>query len=314
MSLDTAFAGGLPEAAAKWLRGHLGQYEVVRSCRTGSQRTGVWQLRSHSGEHYFKLNRRRVRWGTELYVYKNWANALAPYVPQLQGVLDQDGLNGLLISSLGGTPLREARLPEGQSSTAYAKAGELCARLHALARNSWYGAMDEHGRAVDNAGAYLEQPLVNPVTCYRMWISESMKAGEAAHAIDATEARIVRNVIDSLERIDFPPPIPTSFDYTPGNWIVDDSGDFRGLIDFENMVWGLAADPFARLLLDYFPRSRKVEDAFYSGYGSRPPEESRDQVRIGCILYALFYKTQASQKGSASDAERAKRAFEFCAD
>jgi hypothetical protein len=313
MATDDAFQGHLiPQAASDWAQKCVGPFQVLRCCRLGSRRTGVWELRSQRGHHYLKLNRRRVRWGTEVFVYTNWADALRPFAPELQGVLDEDGYNGLLVGSLEGSPLRETKLPDGQVAKAYAKAGELCARLHHLATGSWFGIANEHGQAVNNDGVPLREPDRDPVLYYRRCIGESLQAAEAAHALDSAEKQTVDRVIDSLTNISFPSPVPTSFDYTPGNWIVDEVGNFRGLIDFENMAWGLAADPFARLLIDYFPNNRRCAEAFYAGYGSRPPQEDRDQVRIGCLLYALLYKTLAAERGSAKDAERGQRAFALC--
>lgn len=315
MTSDSTFqANIMPQAAVDWARKCIGPFDAVQCYRQESSRTGVWKLRSRSGQHYLKLNRRRVRWGTELFVYKNWATAFGPFAPQLQGVLDDGGLTGLLLADLGGVPLREAELPEICQIKAYAKAGELCARLNGLDIGEWFGIMDEQGRPVSYAGEPVEKASSNAAENYRQILSESLSGAESACIIDATERRTAEKVIESLGRISFPSPVPTSFDYTPGNWIVDSSGNFRGLIDFENMAWGLAADPFARLLVDYFPQSRAYAEAFYAGYGGRPPEDSPEQVRIGLVLYGLYYKTQGAARGSAKDVERGRQAFSLCSD
>jgi len=106
--------------------------------------------------------------------------------------------------------------------------------------------------------------------------------------------------------------VPTFFDYTPGNWIVDESGDLLGIIDFENMGWGLPADPFARLVLDYFPMCAEGRDSFYTGYGRCMESECPEQVRLGFLIYGLYYKTQGALRSSTAMAERARRAFVAC--
>ena len=84
------------------------------------------------------------------------------------------------------------------------------------------------------------------------------------------------------------------------------------VIDFENTGWGLPADPFARLVVDYFPLCGDGRNAFYEGYGRDMESECPAQVRIGLVIYALYYKTWAATHDNASLADRARRAFEIC--
>ncbi|HUT60488.1 MAG TPA: aminoglycoside phosphotransferase family protein [Phycisphaerae bacterium] len=311
-AFDSAGRTEPPPGALRWLREQLGEFRVVRACRQDSRRTGVWELTCAGGRHYLKLNRRRVRWGTELFVYRNWIDAFRPYAPDLEGVLEVDGLHGLLLSAVKGVPLREAGLPPERQDRAYAKAGELIARLHALDTGSWFGVMDELGSPVGDVGGRLDDEPTDPVLRYRAAIEASLSKAEAAGAVDDDETRIARDVLDSLRGLTFDAPVPTSFDYTPGNWVVDERGELTGVIDFENMAWGLREDPFVRLLVDYFPQSRRLEDAFCDGYGRRPFEQHPERVRIGLLLYALLYKTEAVELKRPELAGRGERAFGLC--
>lgn len=295
-----------PPVVAQWLRGQLGEFHVLCSHRAGSSRTGVWKMEAKGAHYYCKVNRRRVRWATELFAYRNWMPALRPHVPELRGVLDVDDANGLLLTALDGVPLRESARAADNAAGVYRKAGELLAQLHDLPSGTWYGIMDERGQPTENGAA------ADPVIYYRRAIQKCLADAEAARALDPDEERIARSVLDAVPDISFPPPTPTFFDYTPGNWIVDGSGGLSGIIDFEHMAWGLPADPFARLLLDYFPLCEQGREAFYAGYGRDMERQHPEQVRIGCAIYALYYKTLATRRNDPAMADRARRAFAAC--
>jgi len=76
------------------------------------------------------------------------------------------------------------------------------------------------------------------------------------------ERQLVERTLVELASLSFPFSVSTSLDFTPGNWIVDRDGKLQGVIDFENMVWGLRTDPLVRLSVDYFPVHPEFEAAF----------------------------------------------------
>lgn len=313
---DTAMADAetatLPTGASPWLGERIGAHEVVKAYRVGSRRTGVWEIISAEGRFYLKANRRRVRWATETYCYRTWISAFEPYAPRLLDTHEEEGCYWLLISAVEGVPLRELRLEPSQAVPAYRRAGELCRRLHSLPCGSWWGVMDENGRPVDNAGHPLSPPPTDPAAYYRQMLEQSIASAAQARALSQEDEATARAVLDSLPHLSFGPPVPASFDYTPGNWIVDTSGQLQAVIDFENMVWGLPADPFVRLMVDYFPQDPLLEEAFWDGYGGRPPVEVFAQARIGLLLYGLLYGGLAAASGKASQTQRARSAFGLC--
>jgi aminoglycoside phosphotransferase (APT) family kinase protein len=185
-------------------------------------------------------------------------------------------------------------------------AGELLAKLHALPPGPWFGIMDEQGQPCK--GFWHHDPAVHYSGIVRRFLAEA----QAAACLDADEERIARELLESLPATSFSRPVPTFYDFTPGNWIVGASGEFLGIIDFENMAWGLAADPFSRLVIDYFPECSSGREAFYAGYGPDAQREFPELVLIGCVTYALFYTAVAASHGSTRDRERARRGFEVC--
>jgi hypothetical protein len=298
--------------ASDWLRERIGKFRVIQSCRFGSHRTGVWQLEAGADWYYFKINHRPVRWGTEVFVYRNWAHVFHPFVARLVGVCESGDVRGLLMSSLDGITLRDAKLPSEQAVPVFERAGDLCRRLHELPTGEWYGIMDADGlpaRGTDREQLNGER---DPVAYYRGLIENGVRRATRAGGLNASYTAAAERVLASLSGIEFAEPVPTSWDFTPNNWVVDEQGKLVGIIDFENMAWGLRADPFVRLVIDYFPHDGKCEEAFYAGYGCAPPKEAPEQLHIGCVLYGLYYATVAGDTGDTKAAERAMRAFAVC--
>jgi hypothetical protein len=172
--------------------------------------------------------------------------------------------------------------------------------------------MDAEGGPVDDVGRPLPESRRNPIVYYGQLIKESLSAAAQAGRLGPLERATVERVLESLQNITFSPPVPTSWDYTPSNWIVDEHGELVGVIDFENMAWGVRADPFVRLVVDYFPDSPECECAFCDGYGGEPQREHAEQLHIGCVLYGLYYTTLAGKTGDPTCIERARRAFAAC--
>lgn len=303
---------GFPDDAMQWLISRLGHVQSVQACRAGSQRTGVWHLQSDSGDHYFKINRRRIRWGTELFFYSRFAHAFGASVPKLIDVYQENETHGLLITALDGIPMREMSLSASQSLCAYERAGELCRQMHDLAEGPWFGIMDHSGQPTDDAGQVLPEGTCDPIAYYTEQIERSLAAAKKAKAIQRSEELTASNVIESLGKMTFQRPVLTSWDYTPGNWIVDRNGRLIGIIDFENMAWGLRADPLTRLLVDYFPHCAGAKDAFHMGYGQHLLDDFFDQVRMGCLLYGLWYLTYGTNNANPVSIERGHVALRAC--
>ncbi|MNC55109.1 hypothetical protein D3C75_1046210 [compost metagenome] len=97
-------------------------------------------------------------------------------------------------------------------------------------------------------------------------------------------------------------PVPVSWDSTPGNWLVKADGEFAGMIDFENMLWGVDVDSFAVLFAKYFVRDEVSRDAFFAGYGPDILRQKQMQIRISCIKLAagdIYWGTKYNVPGFA---------------
>lgn len=117
----------------------IGPFQIITNCRPKSSRTGVWKLSSNVDHKYYYLKTfsRKQRWHPEVYAYQNWVNHLKPYVPEMIKAFEGDGWQGILITSIEGTIMRDTRLDLDAIEYAFCKAGELTRLLHdSQARNN----------------------------------------------------------------------------------------------------------------------------------------------------------------------------------
>jgi hypothetical protein len=152
----------------------------------------------------------------------------------------------------------------------------------------------------------------DPIRYFSQAISRALEIAVRTQAIGKAEQRLTEGIIEALPEMGIGRPIAAAFDYTPGNWIVDSSGKLLGVVDFENMAWGLRADPLVRLHMNYFAACPEGKAAFYRGYGLRLTELEWQQFRIGAVRYGLFCAAMATKRDDAVSRERAGWAFAAC--
>lgn len=70
------------------------------------------------------------------------------------------------------------------------------------------------------------------------------------------------NMINSFSRS-----VPTNWDFSQNNWMVDENGMFTGFIDFENMLWGIDVDSFGVVIERYTQDRLRLRKALFEGYG-----------------------------------------------
>jgi hypothetical protein len=309
--LMTFAQSNIPDAAIEWLGTQIGPYQIMGEYRADSTRTGVWRIQSNLGNFFFKINRRRNRWGTEVFAYRNWAAAFSPFLPKLQAIYDAQDNPGILLAEVNGIPLNTTKLTGHSVDKAYYRAGKLLRDLHGFAVGNWFGSVDEKGQPMDWSGNPLQKELqADLVKQKRNILAGLLQEGMRLGCFSKTEIKVLQWAIDSVGCYDSEVPVPTSEDYTPGNWLVDNDGDLLAIIDFENMLWGDRMLPFARLMNDYFPYFASGEQAFYDGYGSCLPEEHPEQSKIESVIYAGFYVTQGIRSSNENYIRRGRTAFQ----
>jgi aminoglycoside phosphotransferase (APT) family kinase protein len=206
-------------------------------------------------------------------------------------VTREEDAPGLLLTVLPGIPLRESALPAEQALRAYRAAGRLARRLHDLDRGDWFGVPDAAGNPL--AGAERD-----PVAFMAGLVSRWFDKARSQRSLTEREQRLGTWAVQHAQAFAGEPPVPINNDYTPGNWLVSDSGDLTGVIDFENMGWWLPMDSFGRLLLREFRSVPRAREAFFGGYGRDAVAEQPVQARVVVIRWAIFYIAYGTERGN----------------
>jgi hypothetical protein len=214
---------------------------------------------------------------------------LKSYVPQLMDVLEQEGLYAILITSIEGTIMREASLDLQSAIKVYCRAGELIRLLHDSQNGTWFGRPDLNGNPIDLS------PTKNSIYYVYDSIHETSNRCEEQNLLTSMEIELVQWALQNVKVFEHVKPAPISWDSTPGNWLVNEDGTLTGMIDFENMLWGIDVDHFSILFERYFADNKVAMNAFFKGYGVDVLKEKKEQIQICCIKMAIgdiYYGTQ----------------------
>lgn len=292
-----------PSELSARLESAIGAFTIVGNYRHGSTRTGVWKVRAmQDGQEYFLKTYSRIqRWHTEVYAYRNWVPILQPYAPKLVETFRGEGWQAILVTPVEGSIMREAGLNPEDLHAAYMKAGQLTRRLHEGAAGDWFGRPDADGNPIE---LYSHR---DPVVYVLHSLEEISGACMDADLLDPHEIGLSRWSIEHAGVFRGSRPVPVSWDSTPGNWLVDDRGHFSGMIDFENMLWGIDADQFSILIERYFDGNEPAQRAFFEGYGLDAFQQKKELVRICCIKLGLADILYGSQHNAPKLSEYGKK-------
>ncbi len=272
----------------------IGSFQIISNYRPRSSRTGVWKLRSKINNklYYLKTYSRKQRWHPEVYAYNNWISNLKPYVPELIQAFEGDDWQAILITSIDGTIMRETEMDSEAVAAAYYKAGELTRAIHNSQTGEWFGRPDKDGNPIE---LYHHR---NPVNYITNSIRDIANLCIQEGWLDPFEVELMEWTIQNVEVFEYTKPVPISWDSTPGNWLVDKDGIFAGMIDFENMLWGIDVDNFSILFERYFTDNKSAMRAFFKGYGLEILKEKNLEIKICCIKMAIGDIYWGTQKNS----------------
>jgi aminoglycoside phosphotransferase len=296
----------IPRPAQFWLQTVLGGYRVLSAHRANSHRTGVWQLHCSNQRYFFKLHYDRLVWHSEVYAYQQWVSAYEPYVPKLIAVFEDEDLQGLLITAIAGTPLKDSQLDETMAIEVYRQAGRLCKRLHELPAGSSFGLLSEQGVLVNYQGVCLGASASDPVAFIRNNFIELQSQAQTLGGIESDELAKIEQALEAMEVFRREVPTVVNTDYTPGNWLVDQAGRFVGVIDLEHVFRNVMIDAFTRLVVANYPQGTY---AFFDGFGSNPLFTRLMQCRIVCLRHALYYIGYGMKSNNKNWVKRGKEIF-----
>jgi hypothetical protein len=178
-------------------------------------------------------------------------------------------------------------------------AGELARRLRDLGPGPWFGVPDEEGGPF---GSCTDDAVEHMAVTFAGWFDRALRLG----CLTEAEQQLAEWAREHADVYAGEVPVPVSRDYTPGNWLVDAAGNFVGVIDLENTLWGVALDPFPRLWARYFLACPGAEAAFIAGYGTDLPRERPLQVRHLTISVGIADLVLGTELGRSDYVERGR--------
>ncbi|MEK4852492.1 aminoglycoside phosphotransferase family protein [Paenibacillus sp. FSL H7-0756] len=272
-----------PSALYGRVQSDIGPFQVLENYRQNSARTGVWKLYSDqdSNYYYLKTYSRKQRWHPEVYAYRHWVGYLKPYVPELVAAYEGEGWQAILITAIDGSIMRETALSPSAADAAFYKAGELTKILHLSQAGQWFGRPDQYGNPIELS--HNADPVQYVADTIQDLTSQCVNEG----LVQADELSLTDWALQNVHILRHSAPVPISWDSTPGNWLVNDQGILTGMIDFENMLWGLAVDNFSILFARYFIDHPSARDAYFAGYGPEVLKNQTAEIQICCIKMAL---------------------------
>ena len=265
------------------IKSSVGNYRLVKEHRNNSTRTGVFEIQTENKERLFvKIHNRLNRWNPEVYAYQNWVSAIHPYAPKLLHHFKDNDLFGIIITAIEGRTINEYNVTnENVLEKSYYDAGRVLKKLHDNFKGNFFGIPTVEQSKVDTKGE------VDPVNYIISSLDALEKLGKDKGLLREEDTKLIKWCIENCNVFIHSKPVPTHWDYTQNNWMINDKGNFTGIIDFENTLWGLEMDSFGVMLERYTNNKPHLTKAIFSGYGLRQTDEVEKQLMIVGVKSAV---------------------------
>lgn len=290
-------------AIKEWLQTHLITYEIIEDYINKS-RNKVYKLFSPNGFFFLKLHCNRQHWNKECYAYKNCTKLAPKYFPKLISIFDSHTDYGILTSSLPGLPLEIMNCTKKVNCSVWYDAGKLAAKLNKAISGQWFGVPDFNHK---NFSPFFYDPVKYTVFNIQKWLNKSLLLKILEHK----EKELVDWALNNCKCFENEKPCLVNTDYTPGNWIVNKDGKFLGVVDLEDMHWGIRAENFAHLWTKFTSFESMENKAFYDGYEEDFYNNNPIQSIIACIKLALATRVYGSSWQSLKHINNSKTIFNW---
>jgi len=253
----------------------IGAFEVLANHRGDSARTGVIEISAQGQRLFVKIHNRLNRWNPEVFAYSNWTPRVGAFAPTMVAQFNDGEVFGIVTTALVGRTVNEVGLRDEEKLLAvYRAAGEVLRAMQSGEDGTFFGTPSAEGGALD----------VAPATAAVAYITNSLQTlfalGSGKELFNDAHERLLTWCLDNCEVFRGDAPMPTNWDYSPNNWLVDDGGRFTGVIDFENMLWGLPLDSFGVVVERYTFDKPRLQAAFFEGYSLPSDAETEIKMRI----------------------------------
>lgn len=251
----TAITKPFPQTFYDFAEKHLGTISSATFRGWELERSNVWELDSSKGRAFIKaLNLRKYR--QELRAFETWLPKLESFgvkTPKLIAASEEVEVNKgiLIITTVDGV------LVEGSASEfdvdVHEQAGKFLGSFHDIEFEDVdkINLFDAYSKRFEGWSKQGEGWLEPPQFAY------------IKHHLDST-APLLKNI----KRI------PCHRDYTPRNWLINESAGL-GIIDFEHSNPDLWLADTHKLWSTYWIEKPELEDAFWQGYGCTPTDDER---------------------------------------
>lgn len=277
------------EDIIKKINSIVGEFKIIKDHRKGSNRTGVLEIRVDDKKMFVKLHNRLSRWSPEVYAYRNWTHKLKEYAPELIHYFCHNDIYGIIITPIEGRTVNEYQInDENMLKIIYFKAGELLKTLHTNFQGTYFGIPDIDGLPLDR------NIITDPVDYINISLENMFKSGYDKGVLYDNDKRLVQWCLNNSYVFKDSKPVPTNWDFSQNNWMVDTQGNFKGIIDFENMLWGIDLDSFGIVIERYTQNKPSLRKSIFEGYGLEDSIERQMQLRIISIKRAIADITYGS--------------------
>ena len=273
----------------------IGSFEILNDRRKNSGRTGVIEVLTNERKRFFiKVYNRLSRWNPEVYAYKHWTEPLGRYAPKLIAAFNDDDTFGIIITPIQGKTVNEMQITDNEILTyIYYEAGQLFKKMQTNKKGDYFGIPNEDGSPYDS------ESKTDPVIYVSDSIESLFKSAYDNKILDSFFEPLIKWCLNNCYIFKDEFPVPTNWDLSQNNWIVDEDGNFAGFIDFENMLWGISLDSFAVITERYTYDKPFLEKSFFEGYGLGNDEIINQKKKIisvkasiGNVCYGHMIKNQ----------------------
>lgn len=259
-----------------------GEFEIIKDHRNSSNRTGVLEINANNKRMFLKVYNRLSRWSPEVYAYKNWTYIFEECTPKLLHSFCSENICGIIITPICGKTINERSInDESILEAAYYKAGELLKKLHCSFTGTYFGIPSVDGTPFENNAE------IDPIKYINSALESILKSGYDKGLLNNSDKNLVEWCIKNAGVFKNSKPVPTNWDFSQNNWMVDEDGKFTGFIDFENMLWGIDIDSFGIVIERYTQDKPRLRQALFEGYGLENSMEKQLQLRIVTVKMAI---------------------------
>lgn len=295
----------------QWCLSLLGPFQEAATAASIHGRSGLWQLQRHDRRFFLKVYQDNAAWEREVHAYEQWTPALGNDTPRLLGAYEpHQGVEqpAILLTGLAGLPLRDAQLASSPEQAVWRRAGVTLRRLHDSWQEEGGPFFGPCGRFGEPAGNAPEDPGAFVSAGVERLLKQALDQGYLA----ADEILTVWGALGLLDCFDGERPRPCHRDYGPDNWLVDDAGNWAGVIDYEMSQWDLPMNDFSRYPHWEWLQRPELLQALYEGYGRTLSTAEKQQcyvLRVQYALDAVVWGMQAQFYGFADEGHRALAAL-----